>query len=113
MLLPTRQSDLNGLASVAEALIAGLYDDKPNGTWNPHTVEVAGERLFGCMVVEQDALTENGAVSSHDAKGVGITLGSVVGRGNRDIEVECVGSTRSNTGSQDVGMFLLRAVSGQ
>lgn len=52
MLLPTRQSDLNGLASVAEALIAGLYDNKPNGTWNPHTVEVAGERLLARMVVD-------------------------------------------------------------
>jgi len=108
--LATRQLDPDGPATVAELLIAALHDDRPDVRRDAHGMEVARERLFALVVVQQLSLGQNVAGGRDDAKAVGVASRGVVGRGNRDIEVERVRSRRADLDGDDVGMALFPRV---
>src|SRR5512146_2592610 len=105
-----RQGDLNGLSTVAELPIVPLHANHPNASRNLHIVDIAGEGLFVGMSVQELALPVDHTILAHDANRVCVALWCVIGRRNRDIEVECLWPTGLNLCSDDIGILLCHGI---
>ncbi len=69
-------------------LVVRLDDDGADAARDFHAMQIAGEGLFAGMVMPQLALAEHRAILASNAKAIRVALRRVVGRGNRDVEIE-------------------------
>ena len=81
-----RQRQFEGCAAEPEFLVAPLDRDRRDAVRGRDAVERAGEWLFGRVVGRQETKPVLGAVGAEDPPPIGVAVGGVVWRRDRDGE---------------------------
>ena len=82
-----RQRDGQDRTVIALGLVMGAHDDAVDTGRNAQAVEIAGERLFVRVRMQQHAGPEHRSVERQDLEAVGIVLPAGVVAAHGDIEV--------------------------